>query len=108
MKKVAIVDDEEDIVKIVSFYLRQEGFSTEAFFDGESFLKALSKSSFDCVILDLMLPGVSGMEILKILRSDESTSDIPVIVLTAKGSESDIVAGFEEGVNDCVVKSFKG
>jgi len=108
MRKVAVIDDEEDIVKIVSFYLEREGFAVRGFSNGELFLRAINNETFDCIVLDLMLPGISGEDLLKILRRDEKTASIPVIVLTAKGEESNIVSVFEIGADDYVVKPFKG
>lgn len=108
MKKIAIVDDEEDIIKIVSFYLEREGFKVEGFLSGELLLKSISKEVFDCIVLDLMLPGISGEDLLKMLRNSNETASVPVIVLTAKGDESDIVSVFEMGADDYVVKPFKG
>jgi len=108
MRKIAVIDDEEDIIKIVSFYLEREGFAVRGFSNSELFLKAINNETFDCIVLDLMLPGISGEDLLKILRRDEKTASIPVIVLTAKGEESNIVSVFEIGADDYVVKPFKG
>ncbi len=108
MKKIAIVDDEEDIIKIVSFYLEREGFKVEGFLSGELLLKSISKEVFDCIVLDLMLPGISGEDLLRVLRNSNETASVPVIVLTAKGDESDNVSVFEMGADDYVVKPFKG
>ncbi len=108
MRRIAVVDDEEDIIKIVSFYLEREGFIVEGFSNGELLLKAMNNEIFDCIVLDLMLPGISGEDLLKMLRKDEKTASVPIIVLTAKGDEADIVSVFEIGANDYVVKPFKG
>ncbi len=108
MQKIAVVDDEEDIIKIVSFYLEREGFTVEGFSSGELLLKAANKEMFGCIVLDLMLPGISGEDLLKILRRGGKTASVPIIVLTAKGEESNIVSVFEMGANDYVVKPFKG
>ena len=106
MKKVAIVDDEKDIVEIASFYIQREGFEVHRFYSGNTFLDGLLKVVFDCVILDIMLPGVDGISILKFMRANDSFKKIPVILLTAKGSEVDVVLGLESGANDYVVKPF--
>ncbi len=106
MKRVAIVDDEKDIVEIASFYLLKEDFEVLKFYDGHTFLNEAARTVFDCVVLDLMLPGIDGISILKFLKSKEETKNIPVIILTAKGSESDIVLGLESGASDYVVKPF--
>lgn len=106
MKKVAIVDDEKDIVEIASFYVQKEGFEVYKFYSGNTFLDELSKVNFDCVVLDIMLPGVDGISILKFMRANDSFKKIPVILLTAKGSEGDIVLGLESGAKDYIVKPF--
>ncbi|NCO27928.1 MAG: DNA-binding response regulator [Caldiserica bacterium CG02_land_8_20_14_3_00_36_38] len=106
MKTVAIVDDEKDIVELASFYIEREGFKTKKFNSGDTFVNSLLREHFDCIILDLMLPVVDGISILKFIRSNEKTKDIPVIILTAKGSEGDVVLGLENGANDYVVKPF--
>jgi DNA-binding response OmpR family regulator len=106
MKTIAIVDDEKDIVELASFYVEREGFSTKKFYSGDAFLNSLLKEHFDCIVLDLMLPAIDGVSILKFIRSNERTKDIPVIILTAKGSEGDIVLGLESGANDYITKPF--
>jgi len=106
VKKIAVVDDEKDIAEIVSFYLRKEGFETEEFFDGESFLKALFGTHFDAVVLDLMLPGVDGVSVIEIIR--KNFEELPVIVLTAKSDEEDIVSVLEKGADNYITKPFRG
>lgn len=106
MKTIAIVDDEKDIVELASFYIEREGFKTKKFNSGDAFVNSLLREHFDCVILDLMLPVIDGISILKFIRSNEKTKDIPVIILTAKGSEGDIVLGLESGADDYVTKPF--
>jgi DNA-binding response OmpR family regulator len=106
MKTIAIVDDEKDIVELASFYIEREGFKTKKFNSGDTFVNSLLREHFDCVILDLMLPVIDGISILKFIRSNEKTKDIPVIILTAKGSEGDIVLGLESGADDYVTKPF--
>jgi len=106
MKTIAIVDDEKDIVELASFYIEREGFKTKKFNSGDTFVNSLLREHFDCVILDLMLPVLDGISILKFMRSNEKTKDVPVIILTAKGSEGDIVLGLESGADDYVTKPF--
>jgi DNA-binding response OmpR family regulator len=106
MKTIAIVDDEKDIVELASFYIEREGFKTKKFNSGDAFVNSLLREHFDCVILDLMLPVIDGISILKFIRSNEKTKDIPIIILTAKGSEGDIVLGLESGADDYVTKPF--
>jgi two-component system alkaline phosphatase synthesis response regulator PhoP len=108
VKTIAVVDDEQDIVDIVSFYLEKEGFKTRKFFDGESFYKALKKDDFDAVILDLMLPGIDGVSLIEVVRKNENKSHLPIIVLTAKSSESDIVSVLESGADSYITKPFSG
>lgn len=106
MKKIAIVDDEKDIVEVASFYVVREGFEVFKYYDGNDFLNALNSVRFACVVLDLMLPGMDGISILKFMKSKDAFKDIPVIILTAKGSEGDVVLGLESGASDYVVKPF--
>ena len=105
-KKVLIVDDEPDIVSLISYNLKKEGFDVSSAFDGEEALKVVRKEKFNLIILDLMLPGVQGMELCSMLRSSEETSSIPVIMLTAKSEELDKVLGLEMGADDYVTKPF--
>lgn len=108
MKKIAVVDDEKDIVEIVSFYLEREGFEIKKFYDGESFLKSLYAESFDAVVLDLMLPGIDGSSLIKIIRENKEFAALPIIVLTAKSSEEDILQILESGADNYITKPFKG
>ena len=104
MKKVWIVEDESDIADLVAHNLRKERSDVGVFYDGESFLQALEREVPNLVILDLMLPGIDGLDICRIMRSDERTRSIPIIILTAKGTELDVVLGLELGADDYVVK----
>ncbi|MCX7793840.1 MAG: response regulator transcription factor [Thermodesulfovibrionales bacterium] len=106
MKRILIVDDEKDLVELVSYNLKKEGFSTAASYDGPDALSKLKDNGFDLVILDLMLPGMDGLEVLRVIRSDARLSHIPVIMLTAKGEEIDRVIGLEMGADDYVTKPF--
>ncbi|HPP81862.1 MAG TPA: response regulator transcription factor, partial [Deltaproteobacteria bacterium] len=103
---IHIVDDEPDIIQLVSIHLKKAGFAVQGFPEGESFLKSLAKARPALIILDLMLPDMDGFEICKLLKSDEHTADIPVIMLTAKGTETDKVEGLELGADDYVTKPF--
>jgi phosphate regulon transcriptional regulator PhoB len=105
-KKILVVDDEPDIVALVSYNLQKEGFIVSSAFDGEDALKAVRKEKFNLIILDLMLPGIQGMELCSKLRSSEETSSIPVIMLTAKSEELDKVLGLEMGADDYITKPF--
>jgi DNA-binding response OmpR family regulator len=105
-RTVAIVDDEPDLVELVSVHLKRAGFQTQAFPDGRSFLKYLERHRPDLVILDLMLPDADGFEICKQLRSNRNFASLPVIMLTAKGDETDRVLGLELGADDYITKPF--
>jgi DNA-binding response OmpR family regulator len=105
-KLVAVVDDEPDIVDLVTIHLEKSNFKTKGFLDSKSFLKFLKGKTPDLVILDLMLPDADGFEVCKYLKSDERYSAIPVIMLTAKGEESDKILGLELGADDYVTKPF--
>ena len=104
--KILVVDDEPDIVELVTYNLRKEGFEISPAFDGEDALAKIRKEKFDFVILDLMLPGIQGMEICRIMRSDPITKNIPIIMLTAKGEEIDKILGLELGADDYMTKPF--
>jgi two-component system, OmpR family, alkaline phosphatase synthesis response regulator PhoP len=101
-----IIEDEEDIQELIKYNLSKEGFRTSSAFSGEDGLKKARHDPIDLVILDLMLPGMDGLEVCKALKRDEKTQNIPVIMLTAKGEESDVVTGLELGADDYVVKPF--
>ncbi|MBN2754393.1 MAG: response regulator transcription factor [Candidatus Goldbacteria bacterium] len=103
---IAIVDDEEDIAELVAINLQKEGFKTKEYGDGKSFLKSLVKVKPALVILDLMMPEIDGLTVCKTMKKDNNTSDIPIIMLTAKSSETDKVLGLELGADDYVTKPF--
>ena len=104
MKKIFIVEDEPDIANLVAHNLRKERFDVSIFHEGEIFLRSIKSETPDLVILDLMLPGIDGLDICKIMRSEGQK--MPIIILTAKGTELDIVLGLEVGADDYVVKPF--
>jgi two-component system response regulator RegX3 len=101
--RVLLVDDERDITDPVGYALARDGFEVETRFDGEAALAAARSEPFDLVVLDVMLPGLTGMEICRTLRAE---SDIPIILLTARDSEVDRVLGLELGADDYVTKPF--
>ncbi len=103
---ILIIDDEEDILELVRYNLEQEGYRVEGASDGESGLKAAIREMPDLVLVDLMLPGMDGLEVCRHLRSNNRTASIPVIMLTAKSAESDRVVGLELGADDYVTKPF--
>ena len=103
---IVVVDDEPDIVELVSVNLDKAMFRVEECGDAESFFTLLSKQTPDLIILDLMLPDADGFEICKYLKKEERFSSIPVIMLTAKGEETDKILGLEFGADDYVTKPF--
>jgi len=106
MKWILVVDDEADIVSLVSYNLKKEGFSVTAVHEGGEALDIVKKKEFDLILLDLMLPGIHGMEICRILRAGPKTKNIPIIMLTARGEEADRVRGLETGADDYMTKPF--
>jgi two-component system phosphate regulon response regulator PhoB/two-component system alkaline phosphatase synthesis response regulator PhoP len=105
-KSIAIVDDEPDIVELITYHLKKENFKVNEFYDGESLLSYIENYIPDLIILDLMLPEIDGLEICRILKKENRTSLIPIIMLTAKGTEIDKVVGLELGADDYIVKPF--
>lgn len=103
---VAILDDEEDIVQLVSLHLSKAGFTVEGFVDVENFYNFIDSRIPDLIILDLMIPDTDGFEICKYLKKQDKFSSIPVIMLTAKSEETDKVLGLELGADDYVTKPF--
>ena len=105
-EKILIVDDEKDIVKMLEYNLRKEGFRTLFAYDGEDALDLAGRERPDLVVLDLMLPGLDGLEVCKALKKESKTSSVPVIMLTAKKQETDKIVGLELGADDYVTKPF--
>jgi len=105
-KTILIVEDEKDIVKMLEYNLQKEGFKTLSARDGEDALDAANRDHPDLVILDLMLPGMDGLEVCKALKGGAKTAMIPIIMLTAKAQESDKVIGLELGADDYMTKPF--
>jgi two-component system phosphate regulon response regulator PhoB len=106
MKTILIIEDENDLAELVAFNLEKEGYRSLIAPDGPSGLEAARNNSPDLILLDIMLPGMSGIEICKVLKGKEKTARIPVIMMTAKGEEIDRVVGFEVGADDYVIKPF--
>lgn len=101
--KILVVDDEDRIRRLLKMYLERENYYIEEAGDGESALQMALEHDYDCILLDLMMPGKSGIEVCKELREKKAT---PVIMLTAKGEEANRVEGFEVGTDDYIVKPF--
>ena len=106
MALVYVTDDEPNICKLVAFGLKDEGFETATFTDGNSLLEAIQKRKPDAIILDWMMPPPDGLTICRSLRSAEDTKYIPILLLTARGAEVDKVLGLEMGADDYIVKPF--
>ena len=103
---ILIVEDEKDIVKMLDYNLKKEGYKILVAHDGEDALDEANAKRPDLILLDLMLPGVDGLEVCKQLKLERKTASIPVIMLTAKAQESDKVVGLELGADDYVTKPF--
>jgi len=105
-KTILIVDDEEDLLELMSFNLSKEGYRVLTAQDGEQCLNMVKKSLPDLIVLDLMLPGIDGLEVARTLKRNPQTEHIPIVMLTAKSEEADIVTGLELGADDYVTKPF--
>ncbi len=105
-ERILVVDDEEDILELVRYNLVKEGYHVIGALTGEDALKKARAEVFDLIILDLMLPGIDGLDVAKKLKNDKKTEHVPILMLTAKGEEADIVTGLELGADDYVTKPF--
>jgi two-component system phosphate regulon response regulator PhoB len=105
-ERILVVEDEEDIQELIRFNLDREGYEVVCASSGEEALKLASSELPDLILLDLMLPGIDGLEVTKFLRNDPKTEDINIVMLTAKGEEADIVTGLELGADDYITKPF--
>ncbi|GAC1362386.1 MAG: response regulator transcription factor [Ktedonobacteraceae bacterium] len=106
VRKILVVDDEEVLVETIAYNLEQSGYQVETAVDGVSALEAAHRDSFDLIVLDIMLPGMDGLEVCRQLRREDRTATVPIIMLTAKGEEIDKVVGLEVGADDYVTKPF--
>jgi len=106
-RRVLIVEDEESLLKLESILLSSRGYQTVGVKDGLAALKELSESSFDLVLLDVMMPGIDGFEVCRRIRANPETRDIPVVMLTAKKSAADQARGLESGADAYLTKPFK-
>ena len=104
--KILIVEDEEDLREIIIYNLKRDGYHTNGVETGEQAIEQAIKVIPDLIILDLMLPGINGMDVCRRLRQNAETQSIPIIMISAKGEESDIVSGLELGADDYVTKPF--
>jgi len=105
-EKILVVDDEEDILELLRFNLSREGCEVFCASSGEEALRLVRSEIPDLMVLDLMLPGIDGLEVTRRLKSDPNTNHLPIVMLTAKGEEADIVTGLELGADDYVTKPF--
>jgi two-component system phosphate regulon response regulator PhoB len=105
-EKILVVDDEEDILELVRYNLNKEGYKIVCAASGEESLKKARLEAFDLIVLDLMLPGIDGLEVTRRLKDDQKTRSIPIVMLTAKGEEADVVTGLELGADDYITKPF--
>ncbi|MCX5636110.1 MAG: response regulator [Planctomycetota bacterium] len=105
---ILVVDDEEDIVELVELNIAREGYRVLACGTGEQALQIAHSKLPDLIILDLMLPGIDGLEVCRRLKNDPKTEQIPIVILSAKGEEADIVTGLELGADDYITKPFSG
>ena len=105
-ERILVVDDEEDLLELVNYNLSKDGYRVRCVATGEEALAEARQSLPDLIVLDLLLPAVDGLEVCRRLKADSRTQHIPVIMLTAKGEESDMVAGLELGADDYVTKPF--
>jgi DNA-binding response OmpR family regulator len=106
MKRVLLIEDDRDIVELVRYNLEREGFQVAAATDGASGLAQVRKTPPDILLLDMMLPKISGLDICKEIRRDTSLNRLPILMLTARGEEADRVVGLEMGADDYVTKPF--
>jgi two-component system, OmpR family, alkaline phosphatase synthesis response regulator PhoP len=105
-ERILIVDDEEDILDLVGYHLAREGYQVITALSGEEALRKARHETFDLIVLDLMLPGLDGFDVAKALKADAKTKSIPIVMLTAKGEDADVVTGLELGADDYVTKPF--
>jgi DNA-binding response OmpR family regulator len=105
-RRVLVVDDERDIVDLVRYNLNKNGYTALVAVDGNQAIELAQRELPDLIVLDLMLPGMSGMEVARRLKADARTAHIPIVMLTAKGEETDVVVGLTLGADDYVTKPF--
>ncbi len=105
-ERILVVDDEEDILELIRYNLAKEGYHITAALTGEDAIKKAQLETFDLIVLDLMLPGIDGLEVAKRLKNNPKIEQVPIVMLSAKGEESDIVTGLELGADDYITKPF--
>jgi len=105
-RKILVVDDDPTMVKLINVNLKLNNYSVVEATSGEQALDVLGKEPLDLVVLDIMMPGVDGWEVLKRIRGDNETKEMPVILVTAKTQDSDVIRGWELGADEYVIKPF--
>ena len=105
-KNILVVEDDSDIRELISFNLKNEGHQVFEAKDGEAGIDKARKKLPDLILLDLMLPGIQGLDVCRIIKSDQETKNTPIIMVTAMGQEEDIVKGLETGADDYITKPF--
>ena len=104
--KILVVDDEEDLLELVRYTLSKEGHSITCVDTGEKAVDSVQRKLPDLIVLDLMLPGIDGLEVCRRLKRDSKTRDVPIIMLTAKSEERDVITGLDGGADDYITKPF--
>jgi two-component system phosphate regulon response regulator PhoB len=104
--RILVVEDEEDILELIRYTLEKEGYLVTVAMSGEDAVRLARVNNFDIILLDLMLPQIDGLEVCKLFKRDSKTENIPIMMLTAKSSESDIITGLELGADDYMTKPF--
>ncbi|MDX1763177.1 MAG: response regulator [bacterium] len=104
--QILVVDDEQDILDVVQYNLKRAGYGVHCLTSGDGALEVARRDSPHLIVLDLMLPGLGGLEVCRLLKADSKTAAIPIIMLTAKGEERDVVRGLDSGADDYVAKPF--
>jgi two-component system phosphate regulon response regulator PhoB len=105
-ERILVVDDEQDILELIRYNLSREGYQLDTVTTGEEAIKLARERHPDLIILDLMLPGIDGLDVCRLLKGETRTAPIPIIMLTAKGEDSDVVTGLELGAEDYMTKPF--
>ena len=105
-KNILVIEDEPDILEVIKFNLVKESYLVKNSNDGERGLSLARDKKFDLILLDLMLPGIHGLDVCRILKTDNRTSAVPIIIISALGQEADIVKGLETGADDYITKPF--
>jgi two-component system, OmpR family, alkaline phosphatase synthesis response regulator PhoP len=105
-EKILVVDDDEDIVELIRYNLMKSGYHTDGAFSGEEAVAKARRNKPDLIVLDLMLPGIDGLDVCRSIKSDASLANASIVILSAKGEETDIVIGLEMGADDYITKPF--